>query len=290
MLSNTTEGYRYNLTAQISKFANNIHAGEKSSFGYNWSLAYTYGQSHDVANGIRNSMQSNWDYNPAISPNNPQLAYSNFDLRDHIIAVLGGSFNWNAKNATSLNFFYSGQSGSPYSVIYTSAPGNIINGNSSLPYIPTVTESNTMFLDAANRAAFNNFVDNDSYLKTRRGQYTERNGLRTPWVHDVDMKLMHEFKLSSSKPSHTLQLSFDVFNVLNLLNNSWGHINFVSNTNNYTVNFLKFSADAAGRKPGDPAVYTPTFTFVPPAVNNHYYSTDPINSRWQGQLGIKYNF
>ncbi len=290
LLSNTTEGYRYNLTAQISKFANNIHAGEKSSFGYNWSLAYTYGQSKDIANGIRNSMQSNWDYNPAVSPNNPQLANSNFDLRDHIIIVLGGSFNWNTKNTTSLNFFYSGQSGSPYTVIYTSVPGNIINGSSSLPYIPTVAESNTMFLDAANRSAFNSFVDNDSYLKTRRGQYAERNGLRTPWVHDLDMKLMHEFKLSSSNPSRTLQLSFDVFNVLNLLNNSWGHVNFVSNTNNYTVNFLKFSNDATGRKPGDPSAYTPTFTFLPPTNNNHYYSADPINSRWQGQLGIKYNF
>ncbi len=289
LLSNTSKGYRYNVTAQISKFTNNIHVGEKRIVNYNWSVAYTYGQSKDLANGIRNSMQSNWDYNPAISPNNPQLANSNFDLRNHIIAVAGGSFGWNSKNTTSLNFFYSGQSGSPYSVIYASTPGNIINGSSSLPYIPTVAESNTMFLDAANRSAFNAFVDNDSYLKTRRGQYAERNGLRTPWVHDVDAKLMHEFKLSSANPSHTLQISFDVFNVLNLLNNAWGHVNFVSNTNNYTVNFLKFVNDASGRKPGDPASYTPTFSFQQP-TNNHYYSADPINSRWQGQLGIKYNF
>ncbi len=91
-------------------------------------------------------MQSNWDYNPAISPNNPQLANSNFDLRNHIIATLGGALSWNSKNTTSLNFFYSGQSGSPYSVIYASTPGNIINGSSSLPYIPTVAESNSMFL------------------------------------------------------------------------------------------------------------------------------------------------
>ena len=108
--------------------------------------------------------------------------------RNHIIATLGGALNWNSKNTTSLNFFYSGQSGSPYSVIYASTPGNIINGSSSLPYIPTVAESNTMFLDAANRAAFNAFVDGDSYLKTRRGQYAERNGLRTPWSHDLDAK------------------------------------------------------------------------------------------------------
>jgi len=290
LLSNTSEGYRYNLTAQVSKITNNIRVGTHAGLSFNWSVAYTYGQSKDLSNGIRNSMQSNWDYNPAISPNNPQLAYSNFDLRHHIVATLGGALSWNATNTTSLNFFYSGQSGSPYSVIYASTPGNIINGSSALPYIPTVEETNTMILDAANRAAFNSFVDGDNYLKTRRGKYAERNGLRTPWNHDLDLKLMHEFRLSATNKFHTLQISFDVFNVLNLLNNSWGHINFVSNTNNYTVNFLKFVTDANNVKPGDPSTgYLPTFQFLQP-TNNHYYTSDPVNSRWQGQLGIKYNF
>jgi len=289
LLSNTSEGYRYNLTAQLGKTGENRRLG-RGTFNWNWSVAYTYGKSKDVANGIRNSMQSNWDYNPAISPNNPQLGYSNFDLRSHFVATLGMAANWDAMNTTSLNFFYSGQSGSPYSVIYASAPGNIINGNSSLPYIPTVTESNTMFLDPANRAAFNAFVDADSYLKTRRGQYAERNGLRTPWNHDVDLKLMHEFHLSSTNRQHILAISFDVFNVLNLINNKWGHITFVSNTNNYTVNFLKFVADGTAKAPGDPSTgYAPTFQFLQP-TDNHYYTNDPINSRWQGQLGLKYTF
>ncbi|MFT3932218.1 MAG: carboxypeptidase regulatory-like domain-containing protein [Chitinophagaceae bacterium] len=290
LLSNTSEGYRYNITGQLSKVTNNIHVGSTATFNFNWSVAYTYGQSKDVANGIRNSMQSNWDYNPAISPNNPQLGYSNFDLRHHIVALLGGSLAWNKMNITSLNFFYSGSSGSPYSLIYASTPGNIINGSSALPYIPTVAESNTMILDATNRAAFNAFVDGDSYLKTRRGQYAERNGLRTPWNHDVDMKLMHEFKLSKNNNAHSLQVSFDIFNVLNFINNNWGHITFVSNTNNYTVNFLKFVADGSGKAVGDPSTgYAPTFQFLQP-TNNHYYTNDPINSRWQGQLGVKYTF
>ena len=101
---------------------------------------------------------------------------------------------------------------------------------------------------------------------------------------------MHEFRLSANNKFHTLQISFDVFNVLNLLNSAWGHINFVSNTNNYTVNFLKFVKDANGKKPGDPSTgYTPTFQFQQP-TDNHYYSADPINSRWQGQIGVKYTF
>jgi hypothetical protein len=104
--------------------------------------------------------------------------------------------------------------------------------------------------------------------------------------------MMHEFKLSKTDKSKSLQISFDVFNVLNLLSNSWGHVTFVTNLNNYTVNFLQFANDASGKKPGTPASgYTPTFNFVKPTgIGGHYYTLDPINSRWQGQLGVKLNF
>jgi len=120
------------------------------------------------------------------------------------------------------------------------------------------------------------------------------------------MKLMHEFKLSTVNKQHAIQVSFDVFNVLNLINNAWGHVNFVTNVNQYTVNFLKFAnynVDATSGKTipaGTPAQYSvgapstgylPTFNFVKPTgINGHYYTLDPINSRWQGQLGIKYIF
>jgi len=77
-----------------------------------------------------------------------------------------------------------------------------------------------------------------------------------------------------------------------LLNNDWGHITFVTNVNNYTVNFLKFANDANGVAPGKPAGgYIPTFNYTPPPNGaTHYYTNDPINSRWQGQLGLKYTF
>ena len=80
--------------------------------------------------------------------------------------------------------------------------------------------------------------------------------------------------------------------MLNLLNNSWGHIYFVTNLNNYTVNFLQFVNDANGKKPGAPSSgYVPTFNYVKPTgLTGKYYSVDPLNSRWQGQLGLKFNF
>ncbi len=297
LLTNTTQGYRYNLTATLSKTTSNISVGAHT-LNLNWSAAYTYGMSKDISNGIRNSFQSNYEVNPAIVPNNPQLSYSNFDLRHRIVGTFGANLVWNAKNATSLTFFYSGQSGSPYTVVYNSggAPfGNAANAN--LPYIPKDQSDIRLIDNGAYTAAqqwtdLDNFIKGDKYLSTRRGQYAERNGLRTPWNHELDVKLMHEFKLSKTNKFKTLQVSLDVFNVLNLINSDWGHITFVTNVNNYTANLLTFAKDANGVTPAKPSSgYLPTFTFnKPTGLDGHYYTVDPINSRWQGQFGVKYNF
>lgn len=300
-LTNTKEGYRYNLTAQISKNGSNKALGSHL-FNMSWSAAYTYGMSKDVTNGIRNSWESSYNVNPTNIPSNSPLAYSNFDLRHRIVATWSGNLIWNQSNATSLTFFYSGVSGSPYSIIYQSAPFGS-GSNAPLPYIPRDqgdinladkkdAGGNVIYSAAQQWADLDNFINGDKYLSKRRGAYAERNGLRTLWNHELDLKLMHEFKLSKTNKSQSIQVSFDVFNVLNLLNNDWGHVTFVTNLNNYTVNFLQFVNDANGKKPGSPASgYIPTFNFVrPTGLNNHYYTVDPINSRWQGQFGVKYNF
>ena len=299
-LSNTKEGYRYNITGSLSKTSNNIKIGKQFILDLYGSLAYTYGESKDLSNGIRNSWESNFNLNPSIAPNQTQLGYSNFDLRHRIVGTFGTNFHWNKMNTTSLNFFYAGQSGNPYTLVYQSAPGSG-GSNAALPYIPATqsdirladyTLNGTLYTATQQWADLNAFIDGDKYLKTRRGQYAERNGLRTPWNNDLDMKIMHEFKFGKTNKQQSVQISFDIFNVLNLLNNSWGHVNFVTNVNQYDVNFLKYATDVNGKAVGTPASgYLPTYNFVKPtSVGGHYYTLDPINSRWQGQFGIKYNF
>ncbi len=176
LLTNTSEGYRYNFTAQLSSLRSNIAAGGSKSFRYNWSLAYTYGMSKDISNGIRNSWSSNYEVNPAIIPSSPALGYSNFDLRHRIVAVVSTGLRWNNANTTSLAFFYAGQSGSPYSLIYTSAPFNNAS-NAPLPYIPKdqndirladYTVNGQAYTAAQQWDDLNSFIEKDAYLKTRR--------------------------------------------------------------------------------------------------------------------------
>ena len=105
LLSNTDQGYRYSITAQISK---------TYPFGFNFMTAYTYGESKDITNGIRNSMESNWQLNQSLTPNDPKLANSNFDIRHRIVSNLGYQIALTKKNTLSTNLYFNAQSGNPF--------------------------------------------------------------------------------------------------------------------------------------------------------------------------------
>ncbi|RYY21599.1 MAG: TonB-dependent receptor [Cytophagaceae bacterium] len=307
LLTNTNQGRRYQLTGSVGKsFASFLDL----------SAAYTYGVSKDISNGIRNSPQSNWELNPALNVNDPALAYSNFDLRHRVV----GSINFHKSFAQRFTGYFTSvltyASGSPYSWVYNN---NFLgNGqqNVQLAYVPgsatditlvnavrnPATGATTYAIDAsgAQYAALSSFIDGDSYLKTRRGQYAERNAARTPWNNQADVRFMVEAKLGKMEPNeagvvpagHSIQISFDIQNVGNFINKSWGRQYFVPNTFNSTLGTglsqVAF-ADAAGNISTTYSAGTfnrPAFTYSSPAT----YSIDQLASRWQGQLGVRYLF
>ncbi|MBO2012865.1 TonB-dependent receptor [Hymenobacter negativus] len=308
-LTNTQKGYRYQLTGSVGQTLNQL---------LDVSVAYTYGKSYDISNGIRNSPQSNWELNPALNVNDPALAYSNFDLRHRVVASLNLHKTFAQRFTGYFTSVLTYASGSPYTWVYNN---NFLgNGqqNVQLAYIPasasditlvnkgaapiTTANPNGYGLDAsgAQYAALSSFIDGDSYLKTRRGAYAERNAGRTPWNNQADIRLMVEAKLGNLEPNeagiapkgHTIQISLDIINFGNLLNKDWGRQYFVPNTFNSTVGTgltqVGF-ADAAGNVQANYSAATfnkPAFTYGTPAT----YSIDQLASRWQGQLGLRYSF
>ncbi|OGX91691.1 TonB-dependent receptor [Hymenobacter coccineus] len=303
-LTNTQQGYRYQLTGSLGKtFANVFDAN----------VAYTYGQSKDISNGIRNSPQSNWELNPALNVNNPGLAYSNFDLRHRVVSSLNLHHNIGERFTAYATAVLTFASGSPFTYVYNNNFFGNGQQNVQLAYIPGSAADITLVSRAsstapyvaeasgAQYAALSSFIDNDPYLKTRRGQYAERNGARTPWNDQADVRFMLETRLGNLSPNaagvtptgHTIQISFDVVNVGNMLNKNWGRQYFVPNTFNSTLGTglsqVAF-ADAAGNISTTYSAATfnrPAFTYNgSPAT----YAIDQLASRWQGQLGLRYSF
>jgi len=284
LLDNTSKGYRYSATAQLQKTFKN---------GLNTMAAYTYGMSKEINSGTSSTASSNFGFNQiAFDPNNPELGYSRNDQRHRIIATTGYTFHYgNDMFATGLSLVYEGLSGQPLTYLYNSDLNNDSNGSSGndLLYVPRdVRDTKEIILvSSENRTLaqvqdqLDAFINNDPYLRKHRGQYVERFGARLPFTHQFDARLTQDFNFMAGGKKNTLQITFDVINVGNLLNNDWGRQYAVTNNATELLRLVGTSA---------PNVQ-PSFTFPASfAVTNRAWDVAPILSRWQGQLGVRYIF
>jgi hypothetical protein len=287
LLDNTSKGYRYNATLQLQK---------RFVGGLNTTVAYTYGVAKEINSGASSTASSNFAFNQvAYDPNNPELGYSRNDQRHRVIASTGYTFNYaGGAMATTFTAFYEGLSGQPITYIYGQGRDVNNDGNNSndLLYIPTdVRDPNQIRLvttgtgantyTAAQQAIdLEKFINNDPYLSSHRGQVAERFAARLPWTHEVDIRVAQDFNFMAGGKKNTLQITFDIFNLGNLLNQNWGRQYFVANQ---AVELLKAESTGPNQQPtfSFPASYT---------QNNRSYDFSNLGSRWQGQLGVRYSF
>ncbi len=278
LLTNTDQGYRYNLTAGISKTIGN----------YNGYLGYTYGKSKDISSTVRSSPAANFEWNQAVFGNNPELSFSNFDLRHKFVSSHSYAFDFGKSNTVFVSLLYNGRSGSPYSFVYQGDPNRDGSSRNDLVYVPAnESEINLVNITDATGAVtvssqeqwqqLNNYIENNAYLKSRRGNYVERNGAKTPWNHELDMKLQYGKQLKNGK---SITLSLDMLNVLNFVNKNWGRLVFVPNVVNSSFSLLNFIGIENQQ---------PQYQFNI-NENEQPWVVDLQNSRWRAQLGLKFNF
>jgi hypothetical protein len=251
--------------------------------------AYTYGQSKDILNGIRNSPESGWQTNQALNPNNPGLTYSNFDIRHRIVGTIQYKKNWGQSGTSYVSLIPTFQSGSPFTYGITSSNNLTKNGQQvDLFYVPKANGEDPYNLNVkdpsgAMKAAFDQFINNDTYLSTRRGQFTERNGARTPWNNQMDLRLMHDFHFKNGSRTNTIQVSFDIINFSNLISKNWGVYYFTPNTINSSVD----PGLAISSRTVSGGVATVNGSYTTPSAK---WSIDQFSSRAQAQLGVRYIF
>ena len=279
LLQNSNKGYTYSLTSQLQK---------AFDFGLSGMFAYTYGQARSVNDGASSTALSNWEYVQVVNnPNNPELAISNYELKHRLVGSLNYGIKYGTDNlfGTNIALFYSGNSGTPYTYLYNGDLNGDGQFSNDLFFVPAkkedivfknVTVNNTVITPDQQWTNLDNFINNDPYLSKKRGQYTARNGARTPWEHHFDIRIAQDFGIRIGENKNVLQLTFDIFNVGNLLNKKWGHSYYVSNQANTLVTY-----DTRGTAPG--------FQFVAPS-NGVGYQTSPFGSAWSGQFGIRYIF
>jgi len=206
------------------------------------------------------------------------LTRSDFAAGGRIVSNISYDLVWNKNLKSTFGLFYDGRQNRPYSYTYRNSDDlqqDDSRDYTSLIYVPK--NENDIILTSNNWEALDAFIESDSYLRTRRGKYAERNAVQGPWSHVVDLKFIQEFRLDKN----ALQLSFDIFNFTNLINKDWGKINFRSR-NVQVLKFEDFLADDT----------TPTFSFDENSASKIDQLDDSglQSSRWQMQIGIRYLF
>ncbi len=280
LASNTNEGYSWNTSVTLRK---------TPIYGFNGSVTYSYGDSKSIFEGTSSQNSSQWRNQLSVNgKNRAELARSQFAQGHRILANIGYEYTWSENVKSAISFVYEGKQGAPFSYVYREGR-DLLNDDSrdnALMYVP-VDANDIVLVDGANGLTaeeqwegLNNYIENDEYLRTRRGKYAERNAQFGPWSHVIDMKFIQDFSLNLGEKKHTLQATFDIFNFTNLLNKKWGTREFVSN----------FGEASILRTEGINGT-TPEFSFDPDATNIYSVDDSGLNSsRWQMQVGLRYIF
>ncbi|MDO6802265.1 carboxypeptidase regulatory-like domain-containing protein [Wenyingzhuangia sp. 1_MG-2023] len=276
VLSNTNEGWgaigNITLKAQPVKDLNLM-------------AAYTYTESKEISGMPGSNAYSAYSGLDAVNgPHLPELQRSQYVVPNKVISSISYKLPWTSnslKSATFFNLFYSGHSPEGYSFTYS----NDMNGDgisTDLIYIPK-EKGDINFISVADEDAFFDFMEQDSYLKANKGKYAEANAARSPWVHSFDLRLAREYYINIGETKNTLQFTFDIINVGNMLNSKWGVEKNNSISNNGQV--LRYE--------GKDSNNTPSYSFN--KVDGEYpestYDYDSYyGNTWKLQIGAKYSF
>jgi hypothetical protein len=237
VLENTNEGYFYSTTFKLEYPYSN---------GFWGSVAYTRSRATDLMSAGSIAAGS-WTGARSVNGNNDlMLSNSNNNTPNRLVGILGYKINYGDKygGSTSFNLGYIGEQTGAFTYSY----GGDMNGDrvsfNDLMYVPLNANQirfeplrvvsngvTTTYTEAQQQAAFEGFVNQDSYLRTKRGQYVDRNARVLPMLHRVDFSVTQDFYMKIAGKQNNFQFRVDILNFGNLLNKDWGVTQRVTTTN-----------------------------------------------------------
>jgi hypothetical protein len=244
-------------------------------------LGYNFTDARDASSIEAEISSDAYDRNPAYGDvNQAVLAPSLYGNRHRFVGSLSKKFMYSGDRlGTTIGVFFQHAQGGRFSYTYSGDINNDGSGNNDLMYIPTdanidamkFNDSNPALTPEAQRAAFKAFVAQDEYLSANRGKIVEKYGILSPWVGNLDLRILQDVYIAK----RGVQVSLDVLNFGNLVNNSWGVRQLPSTTQPLGVSF-----DMNGK---------PVYQFDT-AIKNTFVQDFSLLSRWQMQLGLRFNF
>jgi hypothetical protein len=301
VMKNVQDGDNYTATLKLEK------PWTKGFYGM---VAYTKSRSRDVMNAGSTASGTYSGIRSVNGNNNLPLTLGDYNIPQRVVGALSYKVDYPGRTkplSTQISLGYVGGIGaSAYSyTISGDMNGDGVSGNDLL-FVPTkaadltfvnTTITNTVngvstpvtYTPADQAAAFDAFIDQDPYLKTRRGQYAERNGAYLPWLNQFDVSLVQEVHFNVAKQRNTIQFRVDIQNVANLLNSDWGVGQFVNNTSPLAFQSVN-AAGVPSYRLNTQTVTNTDGTRTTSLLKNTFQYSNSIGSVWQAQFGIRYIF
>ena len=268
----------YSLTGQLQKRFGN---------GTELSVAYTYTDAKDRMSAAGDFAFTNLGSTPVDGTLENRNLRTAFWDTPHKVTLIG---TFNLPLDVGLSLIYSGSSGGPYTYVVrgdANADGvgdpNDYRLNDAI-YVPRDASDITL-ATPGDFAKLDQYIQAEACLRSQRGQVFQRNSCRDAWVNLTSARLTKVFPLFHG---HSLQVSADIFNLLNLLNSDWGVVR-------RTVD------EFGGRVPGheidvleligyDTANSRGVYRVLPNALTPTQHRIFPNLSRWRLQLSARYAF
>ncbi len=278
VLENTHKGYGWSF---------NLSATAKPWEWMDLYASYTHTASKELTSMPGSNASSVLNYMATVDgPTAVKLHNSQYVQPDRVVA----SMNIHDKSGNHFSFIYEAWRGNSNYAFMTQNDMNGDGFNYDAIYVPRDNEvgvgtGDFRFKTQDDMDRFMAFLHNNSYLKKHQGKYAEAYSYYSPWVHRVDFSYKHDFKLNVGQTKHTLQLSFDMKNVLNFFNSKWGVAKYLNPAiGSDGARVLKYEGvDAEGYA---------TFS-TPKAVDGNTKSwtyNHAIGQCWYAAIGLKYYF
>lgn len=242
-----------------------------------WAVGYAYTNAEEVSPLTSSRAISNWNNNAAFNPNDSVSATANTEIRNRITAAVSWKHEFFKGYSTAVSAFYEGRSGTPFSYTFDNdANGDGRSGNDLL-FIPGA-RGDVIFGSQEEEDGFFAFLADNPDLARLAGTTAKRNGARSSWVNNVDLRFTQE--VPGFFKGHKGLFAIDMLNVGNLIDSDWGHVNTVPFPFNRGI--VEFGGIQDGK-----FVYRFNNPDQPSRLTDQ---GSTLASRWQVQATLRYTF
>jgi hypothetical protein len=287
VLTNKSQGDYRSMTLKLEM---PYRKGVWGSLAWTTSNATDFMSAGSIASGSWTGARS------VYGNNNLDLSNSDFNIPNRIVGLFGYKLEYGGEygGSTSFSVGYIGSQNGAYSYTISGDMNGDRVFNNELIFIPKAgtdikfapsVVGTTTYTEAEQQAALEAYIQQDKYLSANRGQYAARNASVLPMLHRFDLSVVQEFFVKVKGKRNTLQLRADILNFGNMLNDSYGVSQRVTNPQ-----ILAYSSVNTAGEPLYKLATQKNVNGSTTLIKDTYQYNSSVFDVWQAQIGLRYIF